>query len=308
MKAYNMMDDFRFLYPRKSDMHKNIRRDRGHLNMLVNTWCLFYNDSVREKAIDLITELNYYYEGITDGEIMFSDECSPEYKEQIIAVTRQCIYKKMSAYRRLRDYHHEVLRSHPKAGYVCFSLDVDKNTHNYLTTDVHNNLIKDLVKKFTNNFKSLTLYSHVAAYFWVILRRRDGYPYLHFTLYFKEKDFNHVVGLSINKTWLNVLEKQGLKGSIRYFIITEDFIGPRLSKGGVAGDRCLYEVSPYHDDEKNELFIYNDYNGAGILQEMSSDINKINKKVFELHLYTLSKLTFVFPGKTKSQGFSKIKK
>lgn len=292
-------------------MHKNIRRDRAHLNMLVNTWCLFYNDSVREKSVDLIAELEDYYEGITDGKIIFSGGWFSEYKEEFIAATRQCIYKKISAYRRLRDYHYEVLRSHPKAGYVCFSLDIDKNTCNYLTTDAHNHLIKDLAKKFTNNLKSLTLYSHVAAYFWVLLRRRDGYPYLHFTLYFREKNFNHVTGLSINKTWFNVLEKQGIKGSIRYFVITEGFIGPRLSKGGVAGDRCLYEVNPYHDEEKEELLIYNDYNdynGSDILQELSLDINKINNKVFELHLYTLSKLIFVFPGKSKSQGLSKIKK
>lgn len=308
MKAYNMMDDFRFLYPRKSDMHKNIRRDKGHLNMLVNTWCLFYNDSVREKPVDLIAELDYYYEGITDGKIIFSGDCSSEYKEEIIAATRQCIYKKMSAYRRLIDYHYEVLSFHPKAGYICFSLDVDKNTRNHQSSDTHNKDIKDLAKRFINNFKSLALYSQITAYFWVLLRRRDGDSYLHFTLYFKEKDFNHVPGLSINKTWFNVLEKQGLKGSIRYFIITDDFIGPRLSKGGVAGDRCLYEVNPYHDDEKNELFIYNDYNGTDILQELSLDINEINKKVFELHLYTLSKLIFVLPGKSKSQGFSKIKK
>ncbi|VVT46886.1 hypothetical protein UYSO10_1128 [Kosakonia radicincitans] len=308
MKAYNMMDDFRFLYPRKSDMHKNIRRDRGHLNMLVNTWCLFYNDSVRGKTVDLIAELYDYYEGITDGKIIFSGGWFSEYKEEFIAATRQCIYKKMSAYRSLKDYHYEVLRFHPKAGYICFSLDVDKNTRNHQSSDTHNKDIKDLAKKFINNFKSLALHSHTTAYFWVLLRRHDGYPYLHFTLYFKERDFNHVAGLLINKTWFNILEKQGLKGSIRYFIITDDFIGPRLSKGGVAGDRCLYEANPCHDDKKNELFIYNDYNGTDILQELSSDINKINKKAFELHLYSLSKLMFVLPGKSKSQGFSKIKK
>ncbi|MFV8980897.1 hypothetical protein [Serratia fonticola] len=306
MGIYNMMDDFRFLYPKKSEIHKNIRPDRQHLNGLSNTYCLFWNDDERKRAVNIIQEINYFYDGLIDGEVIFSGECSSEYKDDLLVAMRQCVYKKMAMFSRLINYHHEVLRKYPKAGHLCFSLDVEKNIGSFEGYAAHDEIMKIMTKKLFNNLKSLALFSHVAAFFWVLLRRRDGYPYLHFNIYFKEQAFNHTIGTSINKTWFNIIKKQKRQGSIRYFLINNDFIGPRLSKGGIAGDGCLFETSTHGDISKKELFIYNDYNGMDMFS--FCDINSIDKKAFELYLFSLSKLSFVLPGKSKSLGLSKIKR
>lgn len=165
MGIYNMMDDFRFLYPKKSETHKNIRPDRQHLNGLSNTYCLFWNDDERKRAVNIIQEINYFYDGLIDGEVIFSGECSSEYKDDLLVATRQCVYKKIAMFSRLRNYHHEVLRKYPKAGHLCFSLDVEKNIGSFEGYAAHDEIMKSMTKKLFNNLKSLALFSHVAAFF-----------------------------------------------------------------------------------------------------------------------------------------------
>ncbi|WP_411754389.1 hypothetical protein [Serratia sp. (in: enterobacteria)] len=306
MGVYNMMDDFRFIFPQKSATHKNTRPVRSHLNALANTYCLFYKDRDGEDLVNIIHELDYVYDGIIDGKVVFILGCDLEYKERLLSLVRQCIYKKMATYRRLRDYHHEVLRAYPKAGSLCLSLDVKESSEaagNYL---LHDDVIKDMAKRLFNNLKTLALFSHVIAYFWVLLRHQDGHPYLHLHFYFNEKDFNHTIGLEINRVWFNILEKQGRTGSVRHFTMSENFIGPLLTKGGVAGEKCLYEVNQYRSDGMRKVLFYDDYNGMSV--DPKCRTNRGDKKDFEFYIYTLSRESFNLPGQSKSLGLSKIKR
>lgn len=306
MGIYNMMDDFRFIYPRKADMHKNTRPDRSYLNGIANTYCLFYKDNGSGRFVNAIHELNSSYDGIVDGKVVFLIGCTPEYKERLLCLVKRCVYKKMAVYRRLRDYHHEVLRTYPKTGSLCLSLDVEKTKSTAGDYLLHDDVIKDMVKKLFNNLKSLAFYSHMIAYFWVLLRHHDGHPYIHLHFYFNEKEFNYSVGLAINRVWFNILDKQGRTGSVRHFTMSENFIGPLLTKGGVAGEKCLYEVNQYRSDGMRKVLFYDDYNGMSV--DPKCKTNRGDKKDFELYIYTLSRESFILPGKSKSLGLSKIKR
>ncbi|CAI1952154.1 hypothetical protein [Serratia fonticola] len=302
MRSYNMIDDFSFIYPKKVDLLKNKERSKGLFEFLKENYCLV-NVSDNGGHVDFITLLDGGYLGIKDGEVKLVDEIDLDTKGWVLKIVRQQLYKKMEKFNRLKYHHYEVIRHHPHAGFLCFSIDVDViNNSSFLR---HDDIIKKLIKRIFNNMRSQVLFSHVISYFWVLLRNRNGYPYIHFNFYIDDKEFNHVIGDRINDLWFSALENSKRSGSVRHFTVTKVYTGASLTKGK---GKEFENIAEIYQKNPNSIIVISDYNNHHDSSAMKCATNSGNKKIFIDYIYSLAKESFILPGKSKAIGFSKVRK
>lgn len=291
-----MLDDFRFLFPKKADSYKNITKDKDLLKKVNNEYCLFYLNKETKENINLNMYLNSFYLNTIDGKPIFSSP-DGEYKLNII---NKLISKKMKHFKQLVNYHSSIMRKHKKAGSLSISIrilapqGVDKlSTPN----------LKYFIKNFFNNARARKAFSkNIVGYYWVILLNSDQSPYLHINFYLKENDFNSLVGRDINEMCFGILNKNNLKGELIYHTLTKN-----LKNGKNKYNNDNYE----NIKTSNFSTLINDFNGFSF--NLINDIKKESKPRDDLnrggrfinHLYRLAKQTYFLPS-GRSIGFASI--
>lgn len=310
MANFNMLDDFRFIFPKKIDVYKNVEAKSVDFGSLERDYCIcLYQeaDGYRpEKVVNLITELRHEYTGCRDGKVEFESDPEMENINQLILESvKKDIHKKIKIFNRVRQCHNDMVRRYKNLGNLCFSLFASGLPGEPIPE--HAKTLKRLSTHFFNNIRSLTTFKHhVLGYFWVVLKNSsDNRPYLHVNFYLDTKHFNHVIGEEINQCWFNALgAMQNRQGGVMHLTISPDYINGKMSTTteNYMNQNSVNQFAVMMH-EVDGFIMLNDLNNkeSGVFKTFT---NNNNKKFFTTYLYALAKESYFISKDSRSFGVS----
>lgn len=313
MSKFNMLNDFRFVFPQKKDLYKNVHAETVNFRQLEEEYCIYlYHQAYgyhAEKIENLIVSLKHEYAGLQQGEIIFTSGKEREsVNKKKLEIIKKDLHKKMRIFERVRQYHNAMMSHNKKIGSLCFSLLVAAPVGEPIPT--HMNTIKKLSTHFFNNIRSrATFKHHVPGYFWVVLKNRDdNRPYLHVHFYLDTQDFNDIIGEEINRCWFNALKRNNNQGGVLHLTVTNEYRNAVLSRStegyrSQSGARhTIFNLFNYY-----ERVITKDMNFTGT--EMYKQFtNHQDENYFMHYLYALAKESYFITEKNRFFGSSSIMK
>lgn len=311
MNGFNMLNDFRFIFPRKKDLYKNVHAETVNFRQLEEEYCIYLyhraDDYHAEKVENLIASLKHEYAGLQQGEIIFtSGKARESVNKKKLEIVKKDLHKKMRIFERVRQYHNDMMSHNKKVGSLCFSLFAEGIYGKPIPA--HMEMIKTLATRFFNNIRSLTTFKHhVLGYFWVVLKEHaNALPYLHVHFYIDTLEFNNVMGEDINRCWFNVLGQK--YGGVLHLTVTKDFNNTILSRinNHSRGQTGIYNITPGMSDPKTRI-ITTDLNATGT-EIYKQFTNHRNKNHFMHYLYALAKESYFITEKNRFFGSSSIMK
>lgn len=312
MAAFNMSDDFRFIFPKKADKYKNVMVTSVDFRRLEKEYCIcFYhksNDSSIGDVFNLITVLRSEYAGLQHGKLIFNSEDKENCERNkwlLLRAIKKDIDKKMRMFSTAREFHNEMNRRHKNSGTLCFSLFAEGVSGDPIP--VHMKTLKTLSSRFFNNIRSRTTFkNHVLGYFWVVLKNNcDNLPYLHVNFYIDTRGFNNVIGEEINACWFNALKAmEDREGGVLHLTVTKEYQNGLL----------LRSTSGYREQSGENHAIFTLFNSdtsviAQDLNAANSEIykqftNNKDKQYFIHYLYALAKESYFIAENTHFFGSS----
>lgn len=292
-----ILEDFRFLFPKKADLYKNFIKDKDLLKKINYEYCLYYYNERKNQDINLVSYLNNNYLETKDGKITFKSQ-NPEYELNII---KNLITKKMNYFNQLYKYHSAIMLKYKKAGSLSISIRLTPTPGVYIPTREIE--LKYFIKAFFNNMRSRRAFSeNVIGYYWVILLDREIRPYIHINFYLKDKNFNSLIGIDINEICFNTLRKDKVNGQIIHHTLTKSFKNGK----GKYDNNDYYEIKNCNFSTISEDFCGTSFNFINDIETKTESYNDLNRgKRFTNHLYLLAKKTYFLPS-GRSIGFSSI--
>lgn len=312
MAAFNMSDDFRFIFPKKADKYKNVMVTSVDFRRLEKEYCIcFYhksNDSSIGDVFNLITVLRSEYAGLQHGKLIFNSEDKENCERNkwlLLRAIKKDIDKKMRMFSTAREFHNEMNRRHKNSGTLCFSLFTEGVSGDPIPD--HMKTLKTLSSRFFNNIRSRTIFkNHVLGYFWVVLKNNwDNLPYLHVNFYIDTRGFNNVIGEEINACWFNALKAmKDREGGVLHLTVTKEYRNGLL----------LRSTSGYREQsgENHAIFTLFNSDTSVITQDLNAANSEIykqftnnkDKQYFIHYLYALAKESYFIAENTHFFGSS----
>ncbi|MBK2615927.1 hypothetical protein [Klebsiella pneumoniae] len=316
MTAFNMFNDFRFIFPKKADMYKNVMVKSVDFHRLEKEYCIcFYqkaNDAQTEEVFNLITVLRSEYVGLQHGKLIFNSEGKEDCERNkwlLLRAIKKDIDKKMRMFSTAREFHNEMKRRHENSGKLCFSLFAEGVSGEPIPE--HMKTLKALSSRFFNNIRSRTTFKHhVLGYFWVVLKNRyDNRPYLHVNFYIDTRGFNNVIGEEVNACWFNALKAmEDREGGVLHLTVTKEFQNGLL----------LRSTSGYSEQSGENHAIFTRFNSDASV--ITQDLNAANSEIYKQftnnkdkqyfihYLYALAKESYFISENTHFFGSSSVVK
>lgn len=312
MAAFNMSDDFRFIFPKKADKYKNVMATSVDFRRLEKEYCIcFYhksNDSSIGDVFNLITVLRSEYAGLQHGKLIFNSEDKENCERNkwlLLGAIKKDIDKKMRMFSTAREFHNEMNRRHKNSGTLCFSLFAEGVSGDPIPD--HMKTLKTLSSRFFNNIRSRTAFkNHVLGYFRVVLKNNcDNLPYLHVNFYIDTRGFNNVIGEEINACWFNALKAmEDREGGVLHLTVTKEYQNGLL----------LRSTSGYREQsgENHAIFTLFNSDTSVITQDLNAANSEIykqftnnkDKQYFIHYLYALAKESYFIAENTHFFGSS----
>ncbi len=312
MAAFNMSDDFRFIFPKKADKYKNVMVTSVDFRRLEKEYCIcFYhksNDSSIGDVFNLITVLRSEYAGLQHGKLIFNSEDKENCERNkwlLLRAIKKDIDKKMRMFSTAREFHNEMNRRYKNSGTLCFSLFAEGVSGDPIP--VHMKTLKTLSSRFFNNIRSRTTFkNHVLGYFWFVLKNNcDNLPYLHVNFYIDTRGFNNVIGEEINACWFNALKAmEDREGGVLHLTVTKEYQNGLL----------LRSTSGYREQsgENHAIFTLFNSDTSVITQDLNAANSEIykqftnnkDKQYFIHYLYALAKESYFIAENTHFFGSS----
>lgn len=314
MTPFNMLDDFRFIFPTKKDFYKNVDAKSVNFTQLAMDYCfILYQEREgyqSENVIDIIRFLKHEYAGFYNGKVEFNSGWEREkYNNEMLGLIKKDIHRKMKIFNKARQYHNDIIVNHKKPGTLCVSLFASGIFGEPIP--IHMKTLKKLSSYFFNNIRSLSTFKHhVLGYFWVVLKNiSDDRPYLHVNFYIDTRDFNHVIGEDINKCWFNALNTIGNRpGGVAHLTISSAYVNGHVSKvtDGYKKNNSANRLAIIMH-ESNGYVTTNDLNdmNSGEFKHFS---NTSGNNHFVNYIYALAKESYFISKGSRSFGSSSINK
>jgi hypothetical protein len=301
-----MKNDFYFLFLKKKDFSFDSGMiSTEHIKMLNQDYVIY--GQVGKGFLNLIHEISYNFSGVVNGRIII-----PGGNNFCVTLNNQ-LRKKARMYKRINDYHYQMISLNKNIHCFCFSLVIDADQMFSVVERKKVNNLSLAMKLFFNNIRSLVIVKeNVIGYFWVSLLKAgfgdDTGRYIHVNFYVKQGSFNDLFFNQINDAWLDVLLSLNVNGKILHFSSTPNTLQNNHEGLGVRYDKSLknkhreknkrrvmyLQLADSYKNNKN-IYFYPDWNDSEYCPEHFCE-NIKNKSHFHTYLSFLVKKSFSIMG------------